>query len=231
MQGYGWRYELDMFIDAPGVTVENTIVSQTQTLRQIHSSLDSNPPVNTCKWQQRSKYGEHIREFINNNNTLTLPTVSKDRRYQDTGEYICTAENGILGINGKLKQTGSGYVISNASPVITADNKDHTTQYGKLGDNAKLYVNVYSIPKYHSLQWYRGRTFLIPNKYVTKEEPAIVKDVFHGVEVQMDGYRITMTISNLQEADFINYTLHFDDSNQYVEHTVTLESASKQRLF
>ncbi|CAG2242113.1 unnamed protein product [Mytilus edulis] len=73
---------------------------------------NANPPVNTCKWQHRSKYGEYIREFSNNNQTLTLPTVPEDQRYQDTGEYVCTAENGIIGTNGQLKQTGFGYVIS-----------------------------------------------------------------------------------------------------------------------
>ncbi|XP_071172182.1 neural cell adhesion molecule 1-like [Mytilus edulis] len=211
---------------APGVTVENKTFSQTQTTRQIQCTLNSNPPVNTCKWHQQSKYGEHIRYFSDNNLTLTLPTVPEYVRYQDTGEYICTAENSIIGMNGQLKQTGSGYVISNAPPVITADNKDNSTQYGKFGKSTKVYVNVYSIPKYGSISWYIGNIQLVSNKYVIKEEPVIVKDMFHGVEVQLDGYRVKLTIGDLQEADFTNYTLRLNYSSQYVQHEVTLESAS-----
>ncbi|VDI37248.1 Hypothetical predicted protein, partial [Mytilus galloprovincialis] len=194
----------------------------------MHTTLDANPPVSTCKWQQRSKYGEIIRDFSNNNQTLTLPTVHKDQRYQDTGEYVCSAENGIIGINGQLKQTGSAYVISTAPPVITADNKDSSTQYGKNGKSTKIFVNVYSIPKYTRISWYTHNTQLhvVSNKYATNDEPVIVKDVFHGVDVQLDGYRVTLTISNLQEADFTNYTLRLYYSSQYVLHEVTLQSSS-----
>ncbi|CAG2197911.1 unnamed protein product [Mytilus edulis] len=124
----------------------------------METSIRVNIKLNTCKWQHRSKYGEYIREFSNNNQTLTLPTVPEDQRYQDTGEYVCTAENGIIGTNGQLKQTGFGYVISN--------------------------------------------------------------------DVQLDGYRVTLTISNLQEADFTNYTLRLYYSSQYVLHEVTLQSSS-----
>ncbi|VDI37247.1 Hypothetical predicted protein, partial [Mytilus galloprovincialis] len=196
----------------------------------MHTTLDANPPVSTCKWQQRSKYGEIIRDFSNNNQTLTLPTVHKDQRYQDTGEYVCSAENGIIGINGQLKQTGSAYVISTAPPVITADNKDSSTQYGKNGKSTKIFVNVYSIPKYTRISWYTHNTQLhvVSNKYATNDEPVIVKDVFHGVDVQLDGYRVTLTISNLQEADFTNYTLRLYYSSQYVLHEVTLQSSNGQ---
>ncbi|CAC5394852.1 NCAM [Mytilus coruscus] len=211
---------------APSITVENKTFAESQSSRQIQSTLDSNPPVNTCKWHHRSKYGEHIRDLSDNNQILTLPTVSENIRYHDTGEYICTAENGIIGINGQLKQTGSGYVISNAAPVITADNKDNTTQYGKFGKSTELKVNVYSIPKYSSIRWYRANTYLEPNKYATKEDTAIVTDVFHGIDVHLDGYRVTLTISNLKEDDFTNYILRLYYSSQFVQHEVTLESAS-----
>ncbi|CAC5359013.1 unnamed protein product [Mytilus coruscus] len=213
---------------APGVTVENKTLSLTDSSRQIHSTLDSNPQVNTCKWHHRSKYDEYIREFSDNNQILTLPTVSDDIRYKDTGVYVCTAENGIVGINGQLKQTGSGYVIVNAPPVITFDNRDNYTQYGKFGKSTELNVNVYSIPKYSRISWYINNTQLVhvSNKYAIKEVPAIVKDMFHDVDVLLDGYRVTLTILDLQEIDFINYTLRLYYSSQYVEHDVTVESAS-----
>ncbi|CAG2186011.1 IGSF9B [Mytilus edulis] len=114
-----------------------------------------------------------------------------------------------------------------APPVITADNKDKSTQYGNFGKSTELKVNVYSIPKYSSIRWYRGNMHLISDKYITKEEPVIVKDLFHGVEVQLDGYKITLTISDLLETGFTNFTLRLYYSSQYVEHKVNLDISSE----
>ena len=41
------------------------------------------------------------------------PSIPVEDRYQDSGEYVCTAGNGIVGRDGKVKQTGSGYAIIN----------------------------------------------------------------------------------------------------------------------
>jgi hypothetical protein len=47
------------------------------------------------------------------NGVLTIPNIPVDDRYQDSGEYVCTADNGIVGSNGNVEQTGSGDVITN----------------------------------------------------------------------------------------------------------------------
>jgi hypothetical protein len=47
------------------------------------------------------------------NAVLTLPSIPVEDRYQDSGEYVCTAGNDIVGRDGKVEQTGSGYVIIN----------------------------------------------------------------------------------------------------------------------
>jgi hypothetical protein len=47
------------------------------------------------------------------NGVLTLPSIPVEDRYQDSGEYVCTAGNGIAGRNGKVKQTGSDYLAIN----------------------------------------------------------------------------------------------------------------------
>jgi hypothetical protein len=44
---------------------------------------------------------------------LTLPSIPVENRYQDSGEYVCTADNGIVGRDGRIKQTEFGYVIIN----------------------------------------------------------------------------------------------------------------------
>jgi hypothetical protein len=66
------------------------------------------------KWQHKSKYGVLIRGLDGEiNGVLTLPSIPVENRYQDSGEYVCTAGNGIVGKDGNLKQTGSCYVEIN----------------------------------------------------------------------------------------------------------------------
>jgi hypothetical protein len=52
---------------------------------------------------------------VGTNGVLTLSSNPDpvEHRYQDSGEYVCTAENGIVGRDGKVKQTGTGYVTIN----------------------------------------------------------------------------------------------------------------------
>jgi hypothetical protein len=47
------------------------------------------------------------------NGVLTLPSIPVEDRYQDSGEYVCTAGNDIAGSDGSVKQTGSGYARIN----------------------------------------------------------------------------------------------------------------------
>ena len=66
-------------------------------------------------------------------------------------------------------------------------------------------------------------------KYVLSERAAIVNDTFHGKDVQLDGYSVLLTITNLQEADFnVSYRLQLSyGATQTVQYTVLLESAGK----
>ena len=66
------------------------------------------------KWQHKSKYGVLIRELDGEQSgVLTLPNIPVEDRFQDSGEYICTVGNGIAERDGRVKQTGSGYVTLN----------------------------------------------------------------------------------------------------------------------
>jgi len=77
--------------------------------------LVGNPGTYTYyKWQHKSKYGVLIRELDGGTNgvlTLSSNPDPVEDRYQDSDEYVCTAGNGIVGRDGKVKQTGIGYVI------------------------------------------------------------------------------------------------------------------------
>ena len=44
---------------------------------------------------------------------MAIPNIPVKDRYQDSGEYVYTADNGIVDRNGKIEQTGYGDVIIN----------------------------------------------------------------------------------------------------------------------
>ena len=103
------------FTDAPTVTVSDTTNAQNEAIRTVACISVGNPNTYAYyKWQHKSKYGVLIRELDGGTNgVLTLPSIPVEDRYQDSGEYVCTAGNGIVGRNGNVKQIGSGYVMLN----------------------------------------------------------------------------------------------------------------------
>ena len=94
------------------VSVHDFTYDQSEATRTLTCIPDGNPNIYTYnKWQHKSKYGVLIRELDGRQNgVLTLPSIPVEDRYQDSGEYVCTAGNGIVGRDGKVKQTGSGNV-------------------------------------------------------------------------------------------------------------------------
>ena len=108
-----------------------------------------------------------------------------------------------------------------AQPTFTNDNR--LTHYGEFGIHVNINVYAYSIPTYKTKQWYRGNTPMSTStKYFVSERSAIVNDTFHGKDVQLDGYSVMLTITNLKESDFnVSYRLHLSyDTSQTVQYTV-----------
>ena len=103
------------FTDAPSISVHVATYEQNEATRTIACLPVGNPNTYTYnKWQHKSKYGVLIRELDGEQNgVLTLPNIPVEDRYQDSGEYVCTASNGIAGNDGKVEQRGSGYVRIN----------------------------------------------------------------------------------------------------------------------
>ena len=101
-----------VFTDAPTVSVSDATYDQNGAIRTLTCVPVGNPSTYTYnKWQHKSKYGALIRELDGGHNgVLTLQSIPVDDRYQDSGEYVCSAGNGIVGKDGKVEQTGSGYV-------------------------------------------------------------------------------------------------------------------------
>ena len=102
---------------APTVSVHGFTYDQSEATRIVNCVPVGNPNTYTYyKWQHKSKYGVQIREMDGGTNgvlTLSSNPDPVEDRYQDSGEYVCTAGNGIVGRDGKVKQTGSDYVIIN----------------------------------------------------------------------------------------------------------------------
>ena len=100
------------FTDAPTVSVHGFTYDQSEATRTLTCVPVGNPNTYTFYiWEHKSKHGVLIRELnAGQNGVLTLPSIPVEDRYQDSGEYICTAGNGIVGRDGKVKQTGFGYV-------------------------------------------------------------------------------------------------------------------------
>lgn len=102
--------QLSFFTDAPDITVTSPTYTQNDVNRTVTCNPSGNPDSYTYhKWQHKSKYGVIIREF-GGNKTLLLPDVTVWLRYQDTGEYACSASNGIKDKYNRYEQTGFGLV-------------------------------------------------------------------------------------------------------------------------
>ncbi|XP_076109449.1 uncharacterized protein LOC143078475 [Mytilus galloprovincialis] len=214
---------------APDITVTSPIYTQNDAIRTVTCKPSGNPDSYIYhKWQHKSKYGDIIREF-GGNKTLKLPDVPVMLRYQDGGEYVCTASNGIKDKEDELEQTGSGLVSVNAQPVFTSDTIDRVKQLGEINKAVAIYVRVYSEPKFTSVVWTcDGIPIPTQNsaKYQLSSSSSIVQDKIHGKEVQLDGYNVTLTIHDLEADDFVNYTVTLGSGFPDVEFITVLESAT-----
>ncbi|XP_052063072.1 neural cell adhesion molecule 1-like [Mytilus californianus] len=215
--------------DVPVITVSSPTYTQNDAIRTVTCNPSGNPDSYIYhKWQHKSKYGDLIREF-GGNKTLTLPDITVLLRYQDSGEYWCTASNGFEDKNNQFEQTGYGLVTVKAQPVFTSDTIDRVKQFGEIDKTVVIYVDVYSVPKFTSSIWTRdGKPITTQNstKYQSSSSPTIVKDTIYGKEIQQDGYNLTLTIHDLKAEDFAKYTVTLKNGFSDVNFTIVLESAS-----
>ncbi|XP_071176510.1 kin of IRRE-like protein 3 [Mytilus edulis] len=192
---------------APSIDVSNYTLLNSDGSTSILCIPSGNPNVYTYyKWQHMSPYGQLIRE-LDGNKILTLPNVRDEFKYQDSGVYVCTASNGVISSNGNLKQIGSSFITINAIPVFTVDNTEYT--YGELGKSLDLSVHVYSGTKLTSVKWFKENYQVISSsdKYSVAETQNTVDVRFHNKVIKFDGYRVTLTITNITLDDFSSYVL------------------------
>ncbi|XP_076112553.1 nephrin-like isoform X1 [Mytilus galloprovincialis] len=214
---------------APDIAVNSPTYTQNDAVRTVTCNHNGNPDYYIYhKWQQKSRYGELIREF-NGNKTLKLPDVSPLLRHQDTGEYVCTSSNGIKDKDSGFEQTGSGFMTVNAQPVFSSDTNERFKFFGELDKAVNISVNVYSLPKFTSFGWTRnGKPITTQNliKYESSSYPTIVSHNFHGKEVQLEGYSVTLRVYGLTAEDFTIYTLTLTSGFGNIIKSFSLESSS-----
>ncbi|XP_060579214.1 cell adhesion molecule DSCAML1-like [Ruditapes philippinarum] len=131
---------------------------------------------------------------------------------QDSGTYICVANNGILDRKQKLDQSGNNTVNVKVSPKILLKVDDRKF-FGKLGFAANITAPFYSNPPPQTLQFkfQNGTVITNSNKYTVSFFKGIVKDTFYGKEVELDSHFAQLQIKNEEESDFVNYTLIIDN--------------------
>ncbi|KAL5020548.1 hypothetical protein ScPMuIL_003440 [Solemya velum] len=122
--------------------------------------------------------------------------------YEDSGYYTCIVNNGIKGRSQQINQTKlSGYFVVEGPPkILTHDNLIH----GNLDQEVDLVVEFYSVPGFTSVSWYSHDD----GKQISGDihtEITNINTVFYGVEVQVQGYRTSLTLSNVTESDFRSY--------------------------
>ncbi|XP_076116667.1 uncharacterized protein LOC143084144 [Mytilus galloprovincialis] len=210
------------------ITYKNT--TEDEELRQFNCKPNGNPAVYEFdKWEHFSMHNQFIRH-LEGRKTATgageviLPVTNLNERYQDSGIYICRAQNDIADKYGNKMQNGYVSFISEGTPAAASENV--YSNKGKLEDDTILIVKFVSLPAPIDVFWFKiddGRDVLINNskKYTKVITPAIIQDSFHGQIIHVDGYIISLFIRNLEVKDFSKYNCEVH--NRYGNISLTVE--------
>ncbi|KAK3596202.1 hypothetical protein CHS0354_016693 [Potamilus streckersoni] len=139
-------------------------------------------------------------------NTITIDSLS----LESMGTYICTANNGITGINGTINQTGSGSLNITGIPNILVNS---TLFFGELGMSVSITIPLYSNPVIESIVFQRNGTEIInSSRTLTLLTWEIVNYAFYGSMVKLKAQKAHLIIQNLTHGDFVNYILELRNS-------------------
>ncbi|CAC5368442.1 TTN [Mytilus coruscus] len=189
----------------PLVNLENETFLYTTSHRTLRCIADGDPENYTYgNWEHRSFLNDHIR-YLNRTSTgdLILPVQEKQQRYQDSGIYVCSVSNGVPGIDGKHFQKGQSYVFQKGPPVFVNENKG--IQYGKIGIQMELKVNVYSLTSITCQYIATSDGKILPLK--TEMNFTTTKDKFYGQEIKLHGSKILFRFPELTKNQLTTYTV------------------------
>ncbi|XP_076114041.1 uncharacterized protein LOC143082301 [Mytilus galloprovincialis] len=215
-------YELKLHIlDPPVVHIK---VSRMPNALKLDCMPQGLPNVYTFEpWEHTSNTGQHIR-FLNgdHNGNLILNQTRQENTLQDTGIYICSVSNGIIGRNGTLRQTGQTDISCNGPPIF--GNKIQASKYGTFARTTILNFEVYSLD---------GVDIVIKDNF--NQQKCVVSEikrqynisvVIYGRTIYVEGFNVKIKTKPLTRDDFGNYTATAVSRYGNTTYHFTLQSAS-----
>ncbi|KAL3887532.1 hypothetical protein ACJMK2_027472 [Sinanodonta woodiana] len=143
-----------------------------------------------------------------NNSTLTLSNIS----IQDTGNYTCTVNNSITGLNGQIDQMGNINIYVQGPPVIGVTD---STFRGETDKSAVIEIPFYSNSSIKTLKFIRDSDSFDISKtsnVSTNISSSNIKLTFYNSKVMILGHVAVIFFKNVTHRDFDNYTVQlFND--------------------
>ncbi|XP_052806545.1 hemicentin-2-like [Mya arenaria] len=144
---------------------------------------------------------------------------------QDTGLYTCMVHNNVKDIDGNLLQTDSTQIDVKVKPrIFLAEDRFA----GPTGGQVSISIPIYSNPVFtnYGVQRYDGFNLIEDSKYKFTENDASIQTQFYGRYVTLNGRVLQMTIQNLTEVDFGEYTFWISNEIGSTSASVTLSARS-----
>ncbi|VDI68379.1 Hypothetical predicted protein, partial [Mytilus galloprovincialis] len=188
----------------PDIPDQNIIFTENDASRTLQCLAHGVPSNYTYgQWKHQSNFGKHIR-YLNScaDGRVILPEITnKNKRYQDSGIYICTASNGVIASTGNSFQNGKIFVTANGPPIFL--DKIEKKQYG---DPRKIFSLAFVVYTKSEIEHYTVK----PEN--THDVPATIQMtslnstlIFHGTEISVEAIEVVLNFK----------LLSYDNSHTY----------------
>ncbi|CAC5383632.1 unnamed protein product [Mytilus coruscus] len=185
------------------------VIDITRTLVEQNITLVCNPngePNNYTfdDWEHHSEFKEYIRSVrgTQDGKLTILKAGNKNRRHEDDGIYTCKSSNGIPDVQAELYQKGTVLINDQGPPIFVKANK--RIQFGQYGQKINLSVFLYN--KFGNIQT-RISNQNMDLKIQSTEENIQKYDLFHNVNVTVNGIKISFQMVLNKSEDFKDYTI------------------------
>ncbi|KAK3592280.1 hypothetical protein CHS0354_034048 [Potamilus streckersoni] len=216
-------YAPDMSVTVPGPAMENTTLTVLCKARGHPDEYTFHP------WKQM--WGDKVIRSnlhgtpVSNHNTLKLERLS----HQDMGTYICSVDNSITGIDGKLEQTGTVDLKVTGAPAVLKEEEFHFTELA--GHSIHISIPFYSNPAIESFIFEKNGTRLQNNSRTSMNlSTSFIDSKFYGIPIKLEAAKANLFIQNLTQDDFDNYTLVLRNFLGTKEFRLHLEAAGPPNM-
>ncbi|XP_060592452.1 uncharacterized protein LOC132747146, partial [Ruditapes philippinarum] len=195
---------------APDVTVNVSSLNPTENYTLTVKCEPEGRPADYHFSSIVHKWGDVVISKILNPTNGVIEV--QNAQLQDSGTYICVANNGIRDRKQKLDQSGNNTVKVKVSPKMLLKITDRIFA-GAPMTTVNITAPFYSDPPPQTVQFkFQNGTMIInSSKHAVSFYKGNVKDMFYGKEVEIDGYFAQLQIKNEEESDFVNYNLVIDN--------------------